>query len=326
MIRCFSLSGTRSTPKNIPTQLRELLEAGNLWIASLDMEVRWLAENLGSHEGLLAPGTQALEGTEKPAVRAMSAMGFLVPEHISANLPDSEIHRFLRHNSWQCWLKSPFHDARRVSSWGSFERARHGLAKGWSTSELFVQRHVFGNEESIAFAAHQGELLGAVHLEKRLMTPEGKTWAGRVTPLTPKLFDEFKEIIRALEWSGGGEIEYVRDPDGKRWMIECNPRFPAWIFGSALAGVNLPARLVAKAWDLPLLESLSNFPFFTRVVQEIPAKEAIGLPLPADPNSMVLGGRREKRKRRAFAFSPETERYDRGVGRRRRGARRGGRG
>ena len=45
-----------------------------------------------------------------------------------------------------------------------------------------------GNEESIAFAAYQGELLGAVHMQKRLLTPEGKTWAGRVTPVDPEFF------------------------------------------------------------------------------------------------------------------------------------------
>jgi len=278
--------------------LRSLLDDGNFWISSLDMEVRWLAEQFGTHPHLLAPGETALKRTEKPVVQALTEtdLGFRVPDFISASLPDSEIHRFFRHSSWQCWLKSPFHDAKRVSSWGAFEKSRHAMAKSWKTSELFLQRNVFGNEESIAFSAYQGELLGAVHLEKRLMTPEGKTWAGRVTPVSPDLFSSFSEVIRSLDWSGGGEIEFVRDPDGNRWVIECNPRYPAWIFGGAIAGVNLPARLISKVLGLPLLETVSPFPFFTRVVQEIPAKEAVGLPLPPDPSSMVWLGDGKKGK------------------------------
>ncbi len=277
-------------------QIRSILDEGHLWISSLDMEVRWLSENLGPHAHLLAPGGSALERTEKPAVSAFSKLGFLVPEYISASLPDSEIHRFLRHSSWQCWLKSPFHDAKRVSSWNSFDRSRHSMSKTWRTGELFLQRNVLGNEESIAFSAYQGELLGAVHLQKRLLTPEGKTWAGRVVPVPSGLFEELSEVIRSLEWSGGGEIEYVRDPDGKKWIIECNPRFPAWIFGGALSGVNLPAKMVSRVWDLPLLQQVSRFPFFTRVVQEIPAKESIGLPLPSDPSSLAWVGDGKKGK------------------------------
>lgn len=277
-------------------QVRDILDAGNLWISSIDMEVRWFAEHLKSHKHLLAPGMAALRRTEKPAVHAFEDLGFQVPEYISASRPDSEVHRFLRHNSWQCWLKSPYHDAKRISSWGSYDRNRHVMAKTWKNSELFVQRNVFGYEESIAFVAYEGDLLGAVHMEKRLLTPEGKTWAGHITQLPTDLYLEFKDVIESLGWNGGGEIEFVRDPDGKKWMIECNPRFPAWIFGSALSGYNLPARLIAQVCNLPLFEKLPRFPFFTRVVQEIPAKESIGLPFPAEPTLLGWIGDGKKGK------------------------------
>ena len=269
------------------TQIREILDDGNLWISALDMEVHWLAENVGSHPNLLAPGEKAIDLTAKPTVQALTEIGFKVPDFISASLPDSEIHAFLRHNSWQCWLKSPFHDAKRVSSWGVFERSRAAMSKNWRTSNLFIQRHVFGNEETIAFTAYQGELLNAARMEKRQITPEGKTWAGRVSPVDAETFERLREGLKRIEWNGGGELEYVRDPDGQIWVIECNPRFPAWIQGGAFAGLNLPARLVSKVWGLPFVESTATYPCFTRVVQEIPAREAVGLPLPPDPTSMI---------------------------------------
>lgn len=267
--------------------VRELLDDGNLWISALDMEVHWFSKNMGAHPNLLAPGSKALELSAKPSVKALEGAGFRVPEYIPASLSNSDLHSFLRHNSWQCWLKSPFHDARRVSSWGAFERAREALSRDWETGRLFVQKHVVGNEETVAFTAYHGELLAAARMEKRQITPEGKTWAGRVSPVDPETYEHLKQGIRRMEWSGGGELEYVRDPDGQRWIIECNPRFPAWIFGGAIAGMNLPARLISCAWNLPFVESLAKFPFFARVVQEIPARESVGLPLPPDPGSLA---------------------------------------
>jgi len=264
--------------------IKSQLDAGHLWISALDVEVYWLAQNLGSHQNLLAPSGTAIELTSKPFVKAFEGMGYKVPETISAFSSDSEVHSFLRYNSWQCWLKGPYHEAKRISSWEGFEKARETMQKDWKTSRLFLQKHVFGFEESICFAAYHGKLLAAIHMQKRLITPEGKTWAGHVEPVSPQYFEKFAEIIRGLEWSGGGEIEFTRDPDGTEWIIECNPRFPAWIYGSTLAGINLPAKVVAEAWDLPLIEARQKYPCFTRVVQEIPAKELVGLPFPTDPS------------------------------------------
>lgn len=275
--------------------LRTELNAGNIWISALDVEVYWLAQNFGSHQNLIAPSGTALEHTAKPSVTAFSEIGFKIPQYISAFLSDTDIHTFLRQNSWQCWMKGPYHDAKRITSWDAFEKNRDTMQKDWKTSRLFLQKHMVGNEESICFSAYQGKLLSAIHMQKRLVTPEGKTWAGQVKPVTPELFEQMQKIIKGLEWSGGGEVEYTRDADGTNWIIECNPRFPAWIYGSALAGINLPAKIISEAWSLPFVEMVKNFPCFTRVVHEIPAKEIVGLPIPADPSIaawMADGGKK----------------------------------
>ena len=63
-----------------------------------------------------------------------------------------------------------------------------------------------------------------------------------------------------------------------------------------MRGRIFPRGLISKVLDLPLLETVSSFPFFTRVVQEIPAKEFVGLPLPPDPSSVVWIGDGKKGK------------------------------
>jgi diaminopimelate decarboxylase len=262
--------------------IKSLLDQGHLWIAAMDIEVYWLAQYFGTHPNLFAPNGPALELTAKPQVKAVQDMGFLVPETISAYSADTDVHAFLRHNSWQVWMKGPYHDAKQILSWDSFEKSREDLQEDWKTSRLFLQKHIHGNEESICFAAYHGKLLAAVQMQKRMITPGGKTWAGRVRPIDGETFEKLTEVIRRLDWSGGGEIEYTRDVDGRKWIIECNPRFPAWIYGSALAGTNLPARVVSAALDLPFRDSFENTEF-TRVVQEIAVKSAVGLPHPPDP-------------------------------------------
>lgn len=265
-------------------QLHTILSEGNLWIPALDVEVYWLAQNFGSHPNLLSPGGMALQGTAKPHVKGFESLGFEVAESLSAYGSDEEVHAFLRKNSWRCWLKGPFHEAKRIGSWEHFLRARRDMEKDWKTARLFVQKNIYGTEESICFAAVEGEMVSAIHLEKRVITAEGKTWAGGVKPLDPELSAQLKAALKEMNWSGGGEIEFTRDPDGKKWIIECNPRFPAWIYGAATVGANLPGRMLSRAWDLGLIEPKSPYPYFTRVVQEIPVQESIGLPRPPDPS------------------------------------------
>jgi carbamoyl-phosphate synthase large subunit len=38
----------------------------------------------------------------------------------------------------------------------------------------------------------------------------------------------------------------------KVWLIEINPRFPAWVYFATGVGVNLPAQVVKQALGLPV--------------------------------------------------------------------------
>jgi diaminopimelate decarboxylase len=117
-------------------------------------------------------------------------------------------------------VKGPNYAAIRVRDWPSFKYARSLLSKGWSTDAVFVQRHVLGNEETIAFCALRGELLGCVHMRKQTVTAEGKTWAGRISEVEPVIAEPLRRVLAELEWTGGGELEFVRAGDGKLHLID----------------------------------------------------------------------------------------------------------
>lgn len=253
------------------TLLREQLEArlGSAWfISGLDVEIRWLAAR--PHPQLLLPTADALAQVAKPVMPAHATLPFLLPEWKHAGEDDRVIEDFCRRHDWRVWLKGPAHEARRVRSWRDLQAVQSELEATWGADGLFLQQHVHGEEVSLAYAAWQGELLDAVWLEKLAITAEGKVWSGRVEPLQAALRGPLAETLRGLDWTGGGELEFVRDKGGERWLIDWNPRFPAWIHGATLAGPNLPAALLSAATGLRPAKPEVRARAFTREVCEVP--------------------------------------------------------
>lgn len=85
------------------------------------------------------------------------------------------------------------------------------------------------------------------------VTELGKIWSG-VTIHHPGLLKAAFAFLQHTQWKGPFELECIADIDGMIYLIEINPRFPAWTYFATGVGVNLPANLVRTALRLPLLE------------------------------------------------------------------------
>jgi carbamoyl-phosphate synthase large subunit len=57
-------------------------------------------------------------------------------------------------------------------------------------------------------------------------------------------------FVKEYKWKGPFELECIVDKD-KVYLIEINPRFPAWSYFATGCGINLPANMVKKALELP---------------------------------------------------------------------------
>lgn len=260
-------------------QIRQRLSLENgIWISGLDLEARWLSQHRFQFERVLVPPSTSLLLTSKPAIAIHSKMPFSVPPYISVSESDWDLLSFCRRFDWQVWLKSPYYEARRVRSWTELELAREELTNTWSTEELFLQAHITGYEESIALCAYKGDLLDCIYMAKRDLTSDGKTWAGKVSEVPLTIYNALKDVIAELNWTGGAELEFVRDNKGILYLIDWNPRFPAWIYGAVIAGHNLPAKLVSVACKQTFIESPPLAQEFTRVVIEIPTRPSLSLP------------------------------------------------
>jgi diaminopimelate decarboxylase len=266
------------------SEVRQALDSGALWISGFDLELMWLASILPEgHKNLLTPPAEAIRKISKPAVEAHKGLPVRIPPFISTEHSDWEIHTFCRQNDWKVWLKGPYYEAVRTASWDAFEVVRNVLTRAWSTERLFLQTHVSGYEESVCFCAYQGEMIDCVYMRKRDLTEEGKTWAGDVTEVPEEFKSPLRKIVKELNWSGGAELEMVRDTEGQLWLLECNPRFPAWIHGSTIAGRNLPALLVERATGVAAQRVRAVSEEFTRVVLEVPVRPQFPLPPLPEP-------------------------------------------
>lgn len=115
---------------------------------------------------------------------------------------------------------------------------------------ILVQEMVKGDELNVvAVGDGEGGSLGRVAVKKMWITELGKIWTG-VTIQHPAMLRATDRFMEQYRWKGPMELECMVDGDTV-YLVEINPRFPAWTYLSTGVGVNLPARMVRRALGLP---------------------------------------------------------------------------
>ena len=67
------------------------------------------------------------------------------------------------------------------------------------------------------------------------------------------MLDLTRRIIKAMKWRGGMELELVKSPKNEYYIIEINPRIPAWVYLAVGAGQNMPEALVKLALGMEVI-------------------------------------------------------------------------
>ena len=115
---------------------------------------------------------------------------------------------------------------------------------------IIVQETVNGEELNlIAVGDGAGGNLGQVVMKKLGTTSLGKMWTG-VTVRNEPMIEAARRFIETYRWRGAFELECIADGE-KTWLIEINPRFPAWAYFATAVGVNLPAAMIRSVFGLP---------------------------------------------------------------------------
>lgn len=106
---------------------------------------------------------------------------------------------------------------------------------------VIIQEFIKGDEiNACAVGDGTGKMAGYMCIKKVVLTDKGKGWAC-ISIKNDEMFKFCKKIVSDLNWAGGMEIEaLISKKDGNLYLIELNPRFPAWIYISKASGINLP--------------------------------------------------------------------------------------
>ncbi len=190
----------------------------------LDLRSKSRLADFGERAGIVVPATRVLGGVEDL---------YTIHEQIP----------------YPFFVKGLYYGATLARSVDEAIRAFHRVVATWGYP-VIVQSFVEGDElDVVALGDGAGGLVGALAMKKTFITDKGKGWAG-IAIKDPQILELTRTFAAASSWRGPCEVEVIKDADGAYHLIEVNPRFPAWTYLSAGAGLNLPYAAVQLAAGL----------------------------------------------------------------------------
>ena len=148
-------------------------------------------------------------------------------------------------------VKGKYYDASVVNTLEEAQKVFYHLQAKWGLP-IIAQKFIPGTEINIAILGDgRGTAISIIPMRKLFITDKGKAWAG-ITIEDPNYIKLANKFVKATNWKGGCELEIMQGIDGNPYIMEVNPRFPAWIYLTAAAGQNQPLALAKMAMGEPV--------------------------------------------------------------------------
>lgn len=158
----------------------------------------------------------------------------------------SDLDNTLKSMNYPVMIKGKYYDAYPAYSLEQAVNYFTKMSSKWGLP-VIVQEHIKGTEVNvIALGDGEGNLIAAVPMRKQYITDKGKAWGG-ITIEDQSMISLAKKIISQTKWKGGMELELIRTADNKLYLLEINPRIPAWVYLAVGAGQNIPEALLKLA-------------------------------------------------------------------------------
>ncbi len=190
--------------------------------------------------------------------------GLLVPKS-KPILYESDIRTLEEDFEFPVMVKGKFYDAYIAYNEEQVLSHFNKISAKWGLP-VIVQEFIRGMEVNVvALGDGRGNTIGAVPMRKQYITDKGKAWGG-ITLDNPDMLELTRRIISATRWRGGMELELIRTDDDEYYILEINPRIPAWVYLAVGAGQNLPEALVklALGMEVPPFTSYEVGKIFVR--------------------------------------------------------------
>jgi len=158
----------------------------------------------------------------------------------------SEIPSLIEEFSYPLVVKGKFYDAAVAYNQEQAVAQFHKISAKWGLP-IIIQQYTYGTEVNVtAIGDGKGNTIGAVPMRKQFITDKGKAWAG-IAIEDENLLALTHKLIGNSKWRGPCELEMIKTNEGDYYLIEINPRFPAWVYLAVGAGQNHPEALLQMA-------------------------------------------------------------------------------
>jgi carbamoyl-phosphate synthase large subunit len=183
-----------------------------------------------------------------------------VAENIGISFPPSEIvtsydemNKAINKLGLPVMVKGAFYKAYRAHTTQEAIGHYSKIVAEWGYP-IIIQKVVSGEEMNVVGVGDgEGKSLGMVGIKKMWVTSLGKIWTG-VTIKNQQMMNASQNFIKKYRWRGGFELECIVKDD-EVYLIEINPRLPAWSYFATGVGINLPSNIIRKAFGFPIKEN-----------------------------------------------------------------------
>jgi carbamoyl-phosphate synthase large subunit len=229
------------------------LESIDVLIPNFDAELYTFikSEKLLAEHGIktFLPTLEQLEERSKANLPAYGQKyGVTVPESVEIT-GLNDISGLKEQFDYPLLVKGKFYDAYLAYNSDQVTTHFNKIAAKWGLP-VIVQAFVKGTEVNVvALGDGTGRTVAAVSMRKQYITDKGKAWGG-ITIDDPNLMEITRNLIAQTRWRGGMELEMIKTTTGEYFLIEINPRIPAWVYLAVGAGQNMPEALVKLAMGM----------------------------------------------------------------------------
>ena len=167
-------------------------------------------------------------------------------------------------------VKGNFYDATIVQNMDEAKKAFNKISAKWGLP-IIIQEFIDGAEFNVTgLGDGKGNTIAAVPMRKQYITDKGKAWGG-ISIADPIMLELTNSFISQTKWRGGFELELMKDKKGDFYLLEINPRMPAWIYLAVGVGQNIPEALVnlAIGKDVKAYETFKVGKMFVRYAYDM---------------------------------------------------------
>ncbi len=158
----------------------------------------------------------------------------------------AEIYGLHSEFSYPLVVKGKFYDASIAQNANQAINYFNKISSKWGLP-IIIQQFVSGTEYNVTgLGDGEGNMIAAIPMRKQYITDKGKAWGG-ISIDDQEMLNMTEKFIKNTKWRGGFELELMKGFDNKYYLLEINPRMPAWIYLSVGCGQNIPEALVKLA-------------------------------------------------------------------------------